>query len=110
MGRLVVVYWRDIPSQVIASAGRRDQAKAMLPDRFQQAIDAAAMKSGASDTESYLEDWRKSDPVACGDDLRSAARAEADRLDAAFDGERLRRLVSAGGRADGPPSPAVAQR
>ena len=98
MGRLVVVYWRDIPSQVIASAGRRNQAKVMLPGRFQQAIDAAAMKSGASDTDAYLEDWRKSEPVACGDDLQGAAEAEAERLDAAYDRERLRTLIASGGR------------
>ena len=99
MGRLVVVYWRDIPSQVIASAGRRNQAKIMLPDRVQQAIDAAAMKSGASDTDAYLEDWRRSEPAECGDHLEAAAKAEAERLDAAYDRERLRALIVAGGRA-----------
>ena len=100
MGRLVVVYWRDIPSQVIASAGRRNQAKVMLPDRFQQAIDAAAMKSGASDTHAYLEDWRRSTPTECGDDLQAAAEAEAGRLETAYDRERLRALIAAGGRAE----------
>ena len=109
MGRLVVVYWRGIPSQVIASAGRRNQAKVMLSDRFQQAIDAAAMKSGASDTDAYLEDWRKSEPVACGDDLQSAAEAEAGKLEAAYDRDRLRSLIAAGGSADGGGSPDVAQ-
>ncbi len=110
MGRLVVVYWRDIPSQVIASAGRRNQAKVMLPDRFQQAIDAAAMKSGASDTDAYLEDWRRSDPSDCGDDLKAAAETEAARLDAAYDRDRLRALIVGGGRAAEAASPAVAQR
>jgi hypothetical protein len=97
MARLVVVYWRDIPSQVIASAGRRNLAKVMLSDRFQQAIDAAAMKGGASDTDAYLEDWRKSDPVECGDDLQGAAEAEAERIEAVYDKDRLRVLISAGG-------------
>lgn len=100
MARLVVVYWRDIPSQVIASAGRRNQAKVMLPDRFQQAIDAAAMKSGASDTDAYLEDWRRSEPVDCGEDLQSAADAEAGKLETAYDRDRLRALIAAGGRAE----------
>lgn len=97
MAQLVVVYWREIPSQVIASAGRRNLAKVMLPDRFQQAIDAAAMKGGASDTEAYLEDWRKSDPVTCGDDLQAAAAAEAERIETAYDKERLRALIATGG-------------
>ncbi len=110
MGRLVVVYWRDIPSQVIASAGRRNQAKVMLSERFQQAIDAAAMKSGASDTDAYLEDWRKSEPAECGDDLQAAAEAEAGKLETAYDRDRLRALIVAGGRADVAAETGVAQR
>ena len=97
MGRLVVVYWRDIPSQVIASAGRRNQSKRMLSDRFQQAIDAAAMKDGASDTDAYLQNWRRTDPVDCGDDLDAAAAAEAERLEAVYDRDRLRSLIASGG-------------
>ena len=110
MGRLVVVYWRDIPSQVIASAGRRNQAKVMLSDRFQQAIDAAAMKSGASDTDAYLEDWRKADPVECGEDLQAAAEAEAGKLETAYDRDRLRALIAAGGMAEDVAETGVAQR
>ncbi len=110
MGRLVVVYWRDIPSQVIASAGRRNQAKVMLSDRFQQAIDAAAMKSGASDTDAYLEDWRKSEAAECGDDLQAAAEAEAGKLETAYDRDRLRALIAAGGVAEDAAETGVAQR
>jgi len=110
MAQLVVVSWRDIPSQVIAAAGRRNQAKVMLSDRFQQAIDAAAMKGGASGTEAYLEDWHRSGPVACGDDLQGAAEAEAERLESAYDRERLRALIAAGGRDRGTVSADVAQR
>ena len=82
----------------------------MLPDRFQQAIDAAAMKSGASDTDAYLEDWRKTEPVECGDDLQGAAEAKAGELETAYERERLRSLIAAGGRADGEGAPDVAQR
>jgi Virulence factor len=97
MGQLTIVYWRDIPSQVIAKAGRANE-KRMLPDRFQQAIDMAAMRDGASGTEDYLADWRRAEPVACGDDLaQEADRAAAD-LDARFDKERLRALIANGGR------------
>ena len=110
MAQLVVVYWRDIPSQVIASAGRRNLAKIMLSDRFQRAVDAAAMKGGASDAESYLEDWRKSDPVECGDDLQGEAEAEAERLETAYDKERLRALIASGGKAGRTGSADVAQR
>ena len=50
------MYWKHIPSQVKAWEGD-DQAKAMLPDYFQAAIDAYAMKDGSTDMDAYLEGW-----------------------------------------------------
>ena len=101
MADLIVVYWRDIPSQVIAKRGRRDQAKVMLADRFQVAIDAAAMRGDAGDSDSYLEEWRKSDPVECGEDLEAEAAAKAQELEALYDKERVRALVQNGGNEPG---------
>jgi hypothetical protein len=98
MASLVVVYWRDIPSQVIVKAGRRS-AKRELTERFIRAIDAAAMRGGADSTDAYLADWRRADPVECGDDLEVEAQAAADRLEAEYDGERLARLAANEGRA-----------
>jgi len=37
---VTIVYWRDIPAQVIVGKGRRG-AKKQLPERFEQAIDRA---------------------------------------------------------------------
>ena len=61
MAQVVIVYWRDIPAQVIVGKGRRG-VKIQLSERFEQAIDRAAMKSGAASTDAYLADWRKADP------------------------------------------------
>jgi hypothetical protein len=97
MGQLTIVYWRDIPSQVIAKAGRANE-KRMLPDRFQEAIDMAAMRDGASGTEDYLADWRRAEPTACGDDLAQEADRAAAELDAQFDKDRLKALIANGGR------------
>jgi hypothetical protein len=97
MAQLTVVYWRDIPSQVIASAGRRNQIKVLLPDRFQEAIDTAAMRGGARNTDAYLADWQKSEPEPCGDGLQAAADARAAALNADYPPERLRALVKNGG-------------
>jgi hypothetical protein len=99
MAHIVIVYWRDIPAQVIAERGRgrgRQTAKIELPDRFAQAIDAAAMRGAASDADSYLADWRRSDPVECGEDLEAEAVAMADRLNAEYDADRLRALIGTG--------------
>lgn len=100
MARLVIVYWRDIPAQVIVERGRgrkRESAKVELADRFAKAIDAAAMRGGAADTDSYLADWKRSEPVDCGDDLVAEAKAVAARLEAEFGAERLRELIKTGG-------------
>jgi hypothetical protein len=98
MAQLTIVYWRDIPAQVIAKAGR-SAAKRELPKRFIEAIDMAAMRSGASQTDAYLADWRRADPVPCGDDLEAAADAAAARIEAEYDPERIKALVANGGRA-----------
>jgi len=98
MASLIVVLWRDIPSQVIVKAGRQS-AKRELPERFIRAIDAAAMRAGASDTDAYLADWRRAEAVPCGDDLEAEAQAAADRLEAEYDAPKLAALAANEGRA-----------
>jgi len=93
---LVVIYWRDIPAQVAAKAGRAT-ARRLLAARFAEAIDRAAMRAGARDAESYLEEWRRGAPSPCGDDLDVEAGALAAEIEAAYDDARLARLVENGG-------------
>ncbi|HHX90253.1 MAG TPA: hypothetical protein GX700_10905, partial [Paracoccus sp.] len=50
MQPVIIVFWRDIPAQVIVGKGRRG-AKLQLSERFEQAIDRAAMKAGARDAD-----------------------------------------------------------
>ena len=96
MAKLITVFWRDIPAQVIAKSGRRS-AKAQLAERFQVAIDRAAMRAGKGSSDAYLEDWRRSDPKECGDDLEAEAGAEAARLEAQYSEQQLERLIKSGG-------------
>ena len=100
MAKLTVVYWRDIPAQVIIKAGRQT-AKRQLDERFEKAIDRAAMRAKLRDTDSYLAEWRRGNPVECGDDLEAEASRAAERLEADFDDERLDRLVKNGGLENG---------
>ncbi len=95
MAELTVIWWREIPAQVVVKEGRRS-ARVALDDRFQTAIDAAAMKAGLVGTDAYLEQWRQV-TRPCGDDLEGEAAAEAARLDAAYDRETLVRLTRGGG-------------
>ncbi|MDO6725396.1 virulence factor [Cognatishimia sp. 1_MG-2023] len=92
MPEVTIVYWRDIPAQVIVGKGRR-AAKKQLAERFEQAIDRAAMKIGSSDTDAYLAEWRKADPFTVDGDAADIAQAELDRLDAEYDQDRLKVLI-----------------
>ena len=58
MARMTVVYWRDIPAQVIVKKGR-SAAKAKLAERFEHGIDRAAMRAGRGGSDAYMEDWRR---------------------------------------------------
>jgi cytochrome c peroxidase len=93
MPEVTIVYWRDIPAQVIVGKGRRG-AKAPLPERFEQAIDRVAMKVGASETDAYLAEWRKAAPYEVAGDQAEIAAAEAARIVAEYDDARLRALIS----------------
>jgi len=92
MPDVTIVYWRDIPAQVIVGKGRRG-SKVQLPERFEQAIDRAAMKAGARDTDAYLAEWRKAAPYGVDGDPDEVAAAEAARLEAEFGPERIRALI-----------------
>lgn len=96
MADLIVVYWRDIPAQVIVKKGRQ-AAKRELPPRFAQAIDMCAMRVGARDTDSYLAEWRRADPQTVSDDLEAEADKAINELLEAFPDDRLKALVKAGG-------------
>ena len=96
MPAVTIVYWRDIPAQVIVGKGR-SAAKVQLPERFEQAIDRCAMKIGARDGDAYMAEWRKATPVEVAGEADQVAKSEAARLEAAYDTSRIRALIDADG-------------
>ena len=92
MPDVTIVYWRDIPAQVIVGKGRRG-AKVQLPERFEQAIDRAAMKVGAADTDAYLSEWRKAAPYLVEGEPGEIATSEAARLEAEYDQAKIKSLI-----------------
>lgn len=96
MADLIIVYWRDIPAQIIVRKGRQN-AKRELSLRFTEAIDMCAMRTGAGETDAYLAEWRKADPVSVGDDLEAEADKALREMETAYDRDRLVALVKAGG-------------
>ena len=99
MARMTVVYWRDIPAQVIVKQGR-NSAKVKLSERFEHGIDRAAMRAGRGGSDAYLDDWRREQESCAGDDLQVLADAKAAELEAQFDSTQLEKLIKAGGVAD----------
>ena len=98
MPGLTIVYWRDIPAQVMVGKGR-GAARAELPKRFIEAVDRAAMKSGAADTDAYLADWRRDGPVETEGTPEEIVAAWVEKLDTEYPPERLKTLIDNGGRA-----------
>jgi hypothetical protein len=92
---LTVISWRAIPAQVTAGKGR-SASRIQLSERFQEAIDAAAMRAGLIGSDGYLEEWRR-EARQCGDDLGAAVAAVAAQLEDDYTDERLERLVRASG-------------
>lgn len=101
MPMATIVYWRDIPAQVIVKQGRK-AAKRELSARFQEAIDMAAMRAKAIGTDDYLNDWRRGDGTECGEDLEAEADALQTRIDADYGDTRIAALVANKGHEDPP--------
>jgi hypothetical protein len=97
MANLIITYWRDIPSAVSVKLGRKEE-KRMLDNRFMEAIDMAAMRGGATDTDSYLADWRRADPIPVSDDLAAEAEKAKTELESTYDKGRLNTLIANGGK------------
>jgi hypothetical protein len=93
MPKKTLIYWRDIPSQVIVQRGRKRE-KALLSARFQEAIDRAAMRAGKGSSDAYLSEWaRKPSSVESDADLSDLAAAEVARLEAEYSDELLLELI-----------------
>jgi Virulence factor len=96
----ILVYWRDIPAQVIVKAGRK-RAKAELSTRFMESIDRAAMRAGKGSSSAYMEDWRReTSRVESCEDMQAFADAEAHELEQRYTQEDLDALIRSKGLAE----------
>jgi hypothetical protein len=96
MAKLISIYWRDIPAQVIGRKGRRTSVKQELDARFAKAIDRAAMRAGRGSSDAYLDDWRRVSEEVEGD-LEARVAERVALLESQFDDETLEKTVKAGG-------------
>ena len=91
MAKKTIIFWRDIPSQVVVKEGRT-KAKTQLSKRFMVAIDRAAMRAGRQGSQEYLEDWRRQIET-CQGDLQTIADTAAKEMEDFYSDEVLQTLV-----------------
>lgn len=93
MVKKILIYWRDIPSQVIVQRGRTRE-KAQLSARFQEAIDRAAMRAGKGSSDAYLSEWRReSSSMDTSSELREIINQETRRFESEYSDEQLLELI-----------------
>jgi hypothetical protein len=96
VAKLISIYWRDIPAQVIGRVGRTNHKRELAP-RFAQAIDRAAMRAGKGSSDLYLSEWRReSEEVDCTD-IEALVAARVAGLEDRFSEAFLEAVVKAGG-------------
>ena len=103
MSQITLVMWRDMPAQIIAGAGRRGH-KVQLPEIYEQAIDRAAMKVGARDSDAYLAEWRKLPYGEIEGSDEAAAAEMLARILKDYDSARLKALIDNDGWDNSPPA------
>jgi len=96
VAELTIITWRDIPMQIVVRDDAGASARRLLPEKFQEAVDAAAMVAGLIGSDDYTEQMVM-DRRPCGDDLEAEVQAEADRLEAAWTEDVMKVAIRAGG-------------
>lgn len=96
MAKLISIFWRDIPSQVIGRVGRENVKRELHP-RFVRAIDRAAMRAGKGSSDLYLAEWRRESEEAQPGDLGAQVAQRVAELEARFPPDFLEAVVKAGG-------------
>jgi hypothetical protein len=96
MAFLTIILWQDIPVHVTARDGRK-LLKKQLSNRFQEAIDQAAMQSGSTKNDTYLAKWRRSKPIECSANLELEIKNIVAELESKYTLETLNFLITAGG-------------
>jgi len=91
-----VTYWRDLPSLVTARDGGHT-AKASLDPRFMVAIDEAAMRLGATDSDAYLEGWVQGEWQERSGGADEVVAAVAQELDAEYSQTRVQAMLDSYG-------------
>lgn len=94
MAEYQITHWHEIPSLVVAREGA-DVAKVQLAARFQEAIDEAAMRMGATDSDTYLAGWGRSPWMPSDGTPAEVAERMALELESQLDNAALTAILDA---------------
>ena len=97
VARYRVIHWNQIPSLVEALDGDH-VARIPLSQRFQDLIDAVALREGASEADAYLEGWGQGPDLDRPGAALAIAEQVAAELEAGFQDLVAARLLPAPGQ------------
>ncbi|HSE06016.1 MAG TPA: virulence factor [Methylomirabilota bacterium] len=92
MARYLIIQWRGLPSMVEATDGEHT-VRVPLSQRFQDLIDAIAMREGATESEAYLEGWGPGPESERPGDAETVARQVSAELEESFPDLVTRRML-----------------
>lgn len=83
MAKYQILYWHDIPVQVRAQ-GPDGRVSIPLEERFQVAVDKAAMEAGLTGTDAYLDTFRWSERLEQEGSAQEVAGRVVEELNARY--------------------------
>jgi hypothetical protein len=95
VAQLKIVFWRDIPGQIVIREGRRS-TRMRLPARFMKAIERASYRLKKTQQDAMFEPWHDVTQPFDGD-VTQQARQLLQQLETHYTDEVLETLIRASG-------------
>lgn len=96
MAKLKIVYWNDIPGQVVVREGRLN-TRIRLPARFTRAIERAAYRLKKQDKDAFFDPWHDVEQPFDGD-IREQAKILVRTLEEQYSEAVLDKLIRTNGK------------
>ena len=96
MAKLKIVYWNDIPGQIVVRVGGRS-TRIRLSPRFMKAIERAAYRLKKQDKDALFDPWHDVEQPFNGD-IREQAKILLGQLEEQYSEEVLDKLIRASGK------------
>ncbi len=98
MAQLKIVYWHDIPGQVVFKQGRRN-TRLRLSVRFMKAIERAGYRLKKQQKDALFEPWHDVAQIVDGD-VREQAQLLVRQIEDQYSDAVLEQLIRASGKAE----------